>query len=169
MLESIVLNAQDVAGIVLRYGHLYGPGTSLSPGGKILEMVCRRQLPLVGNGAGAWSFIHIDDAAHVTQLAIEHGAPGLYNIVDDDPAEVAAWLPELARAIGARPPYHVPAWLGRLVVGDAGLSMMTTIRGTLNAKAKRLLGWQPEYASWRDAFRRGLVAGRPPEKFLKAV
>lgn len=168
-LESMVLNAQDVAGIVLRYGSFYGPGTSLSSHGKILEMVLRRQLPLVGNGAGVWSFIHIDDAAHATQLAIEHGTPGLYNVVDDEPAEVAVWLPELARAIGAKPPYHVPAWLGRLVFGDAGLSMMTAIRGSSNAKAKRILGWQPEYASWRDGFRRGLVAGQPPENFLKAV
>jgi nucleoside-diphosphate-sugar epimerase len=159
-LERMVLNAQDVTGIVLRYGSFYGLGTSLSPGGKILEMVLRRQL-LVGNGAGVRSFIHIDDAAHATQLAIEHGTPGLYNIVDDDPTEVAVWLPELARAIGAKPPYHVP-WLGRLVIGDAGLSIMTTIRGSSNAKAKRILGWQPEYASWRYGFRRGLVAGQQP-------
>ena len=139
------------------------------PGGEILEMVRRRKLPLVGNGAGVWPFIHIDDAAHATQLAIEHGTPGLYNVVDDEPAEVAIWLPELARAIGAKPPYHVPAWLGRLVIGDAGLSMMTTIRGSSNVKAKRILGWQPEFASWRDGFRHGLVAGQPLEKFLKAV
>lgn len=167
--ESMVLNAQDVGGIVLRYGSFYGPGTPLSTDGKILEMVRRRQLPLVGNGAGVWSFIHIDDAAYATELAVEDGTPGLYNIVYDDPAEVAVWLPELARAIGAKPPYNIPAWLGRLVLGDAGLSMMAATRGSSNTKAKRVLGWQSKHASWRDGFQRGLLAGQPPEKFLKAV
>lgn len=100
-----------------------------------------------------WSFIHIDDAAHATRVAVEQGPSGIYNIVDDDPAEVSVWLPVLARAVGARPPYHMPAWLGRLMIGEAGMAMMTTVRGSSNAKAKRLLRWQPLYPSWRDGFR----------------
>jgi nucleoside-diphosphate-sugar epimerase len=142
-----------MVGILLRYGSLYGPGTSIAPGGAIVEAVRRRKLPIVGDGAGIWSFIHIDDIAEATRVAIERGPSGIYNIVDDDPAEVSVWLPELARAIGAKAPYHVPAWVGRLAIGEPGVSMMTKIRGASNAKAKRVLGWQPSYASWRDGFR----------------
>jgi nucleoside-diphosphate-sugar epimerase len=127
-------------------------------GGDIVEAVRRRRFPIVGNGAGVWSFIHIDDAAAAAQLAIEHGPSGVYNIVDDEPAEIALWLPELARAVGGRPPLHVPVWIGRLAIGAAGVSMMTQTRGSSNAKAKRVLGWQPRYASWRDGFRHGLSA-----------
>lgn len=107
--------------------------------------------------ARGWSFTHIDDAANSTRLAIEHGPSGIYNIVDDEPTEVSVWLPELARTVGAKPPYHMPAWLGRLVIGEAGMSMMTNARGSSNAKAKRALGWQPVYPSWKDGFRRGLA------------
>jgi len=141
---------------VLRYGSFYGPGTSLSQDGEIVRALTRRKFPVVGSGAGVWSFIHIDDAASATRLAIERGTSGIYNIVDDDPAEVSMWLPDLARAIDARPPHHVPAWIGRLVIGDAGVSMMTRVRGSSNAKAKRALRWRPAYASWRAGFRRGL-------------
>ena len=168
-LEHIVLHADALNGIVVRYGSLYGPGTSISCKGEIVEMVRQRKFPLVGNGAGVWSFIHVDDAARATQLAIERGAPGLYNIVDDEPAEVSEWLPELARAVGARPPVRLPAWIGRFAIGEAGVSMMTKIRGSSNAKAKRALGWQPEYASWRDGFRRGLSAELPRIQLLKAI
>ena len=119
-------------------------------------MVRSRRLPIVGSGAGIWSFVHISDAAAATGIAVERGMPGIYNIVDDEPAPVSQWLPELAAAVGAKAPYRIPAWLGRLVVGNQGLAMMTESRGGSNAKAKRELGWKPVFASWRDGFRRGL-------------
>jgi nucleoside-diphosphate-sugar epimerase len=157
-LETMVVNATGIAGVVLRYGSFYGPGTSISPGAETLELVRQRKFPLVGDGAGVWSFIHTDDAANATRLAIEHAPAGIYNIVDDEPAEVSAWLPELAKVIGAPAPRHLPAWLGRLLLGDAGLSIMTQVRGSSNTKAKRVLGWRPAYASWREGFRRELAA-----------
>jgi nucleoside-diphosphate-sugar epimerase len=146
----------DLEGIVLRYGSFYGPGTSIASDGDIVKLVRRRQMPIIGGGAGVWSFIHIDDAAEATRLAIEGQAVGIFNIVDDEPAEVSTWLPELARAVGAPPPRHLPAWLGRLVGGEAIVSVMTRVRGSANTRAKRELGWQPAYASWRDGFRHGL-------------
>jgi len=155
-LEHTVTNSAGIAGAVLRYGSLYGPGTSTSDHGEIVTLIRQRKFPVVGNGQGIWSFIHVADAARATQLALERGATCLYNVVDDDPAEVAEWLPYLAQAVGAKPPFRLPVWLARFAVGDAGVSMMTQARGSSNAKAKRELGWQPEYASWRDGFRRGL-------------
>jgi 2-alkyl-3-oxoalkanoate reductase len=155
-LERAVLGAEGVESIVLRYGSLYGPGTSLSEGSFQLEGVRRRRFPIVGAGTGVSSFIHIDDAASATVAAIESDKTGLYNIVDDDPAPVAEWLPALAEAIGAKAPRHVPAWLARLFVGEHGVVMMTESRGASNAKAKRELGWQPTYPSWRVGFRVGL-------------
>jgi nucleoside-diphosphate-sugar epimerase len=157
-LESAVLTADAVAGTVLRYGVLYGPGTSLSTGdrGAQVEAVRRRQLPIVGDGGGIWSFVHIDDAVNATVLSIEQDKPGLYNIVDDEPAPVAEWLPALAEAIGAKPPRRLPAWLGRLAGGEAALAIMTESRGASNAKAKRELDWSPHYSSWRRGFREGL-------------
>ena len=155
-LESAVEELTGMIGVVLRYGSLYGPGTSIAPGGEIYEAVRRRQLPIIGGGRGVWSFIHADDAAAATAIAVSRDAGGIYNIVDDEPAEVSAWLPALATAIGARRPYRIPAWLGRLAVGSAGVSMMTSIRGSSNEKAKRILDWHPYYASWRDGFRRGV-------------
>lgn len=160
-LEAMVSGASGLTGIVLRYGGFYGPGTSLGEGGKFVEMVRRRQLPLFGAGTGVWSFLHIDDAANATRIAAGEGPGGIYNIVDDEPAEVAVWLPDLAQALGAKPPRHLPAWLGRLLVGEAGLSVMNKVRGSSNAKAKRVLGWRPIYATWRDGFRHGL-SGEPP-------
>ncbi len=151
-LESLMANLSGMAGTVLRYGSLYGPGTSISPEGEIVKMVRQRQFPLIGKGSGVWSFLHVDDAAAATTAAIETEAPGTYNIVDDDPAEVSIWLPELARVVGAKPPHHIPAWLGRFAVGDSGVSMMTSIRGSSNAKARHVLGWRPAYASWRQGF-----------------
>jgi len=156
-LEDMVLGAEGLTGIILRYGSFYGPGTSICEGCDIVEIVRKRQFPVVGGGTGVWSFIHIDDAAQATRLALEHGPAGKYNIVDDDPAEVATWLPALAQAVGAKPPMHVPAWLGRLLIGEAGVSIMTRIRGSSNAKAKSALGWQPVYASWRNGFRKVLA------------
>ena len=155
-LEKAVLHTNGIDGAVLRYGAFYGPGTSLGDGGLQLEAVQRRRFPIVGSGTGVMSFIHIDDAATATVAAIEKGTTGLYNIVDDDPAPVAKWLPDLAAAIGAKPPRRVPPWMARLFVGEHGVVMMTEARGASNAKAKRELGWRPAYASWREGFRRGL-------------
>ncbi|WP_448810510.1 NAD-dependent epimerase/dehydratase family protein [Agromyces bauzanensis] len=148
--------ATGVGGLALRYGGLYGPGNVIGRGGVMLEMVKAGKLPLVGGGTGVWSFCHIDDAASATAAAVTRGAPGRYNIVDDDPAPVSEWLPELARIVGAKPPRHVPAWLARPLIGENGVSLMTKTRGSSNAKAKRELGWQPRYASWREGFRTGL-------------
>ncbi|HZD78472.1 MAG TPA: NAD(P)-dependent oxidoreductase [Actinomycetota bacterium] len=153
-LESAVLGA-GMEGVVLRYGAFYGPGTSLAEGGPMLEPVRRRRFPIVGSGQGTWSFLHIDDAAGATAIAVERGT-GVYNITDDEPAAVRAWLPVLAEAIGARPPRRVPAWLARLLIGEAGVSLMTQIRGASNAKAKRELGWKPVVPTWRQGFRTGL-------------
>jgi len=122
-----------------------------------VEAIRKRQFPIVGNGAGVWSFAHVADVASATLAAIERGAPGVYNVCDDEPTPVAMWLPDLAKAVGARPPWRVPVWLGRLFIGEAGVSMMTLIRGASNAKAKRALGWEPRYATWRDGFRSGLA------------
>jgi nucleoside-diphosphate-sugar epimerase len=150
-LEDAVTGANWLEGLVLRYGGFYGPGTGLGPeGGEQLEMIRSRKFPVVGDGGGVWSFIHIEDAADATVAAVTRGRPGIYNIVDDDPATVAEWLPAVASAVGAAPPRHVPRWLGRLVAGEAAAVMMTEVRGASNEKAKRELGWQPRHASWRE-------------------
>jgi nucleoside-diphosphate-sugar epimerase len=152
-LESAVTGAGWTEGVVLRYGGFYGPGTSLSSeGGEMTEALRKRKFPVVGNGAGVWSFIHIEDAADATVAAIEHGRRGIYNIVDDEPAPVSEWLPAVANAVGARAPRHVPRWLGRMLAGEAATVMMTEVRGASNAKAKRELGWEPKHRSWRDGF-----------------
>jgi nucleoside-diphosphate-sugar epimerase len=149
-LETAVLGADWTEGIVLRYGWFYGPGTSLSPGSEQLEMIRRRKFPLVGDGGAVWSFIHVADAADATMAAVEDGAPGVYNVVDDDPAPVAEWLPAVASTLGARKPVRVPRFVGRLFAGEAGVVMMTELRGASNAKAKRELGWRPAHPSWRE-------------------
>jgi nucleoside-diphosphate-sugar epimerase len=149
-LEEAVTGAEWTEGIVLRYGGFYGPGTSLAPGGENAEMILKRRFPVVGDGAGVWSFVHIGDAAEATVAALERGQRGIYNVVDDEPAPVSEWLPAIASALGAKPPRHVPRWLGRLAAGEAGVVMMTDIRGASNAKAKRELGWQLQYPSWRQ-------------------
>ena len=151
-LESAVTGADWTEGIVLRYGGFYGPGTSLSPGGEQFEMLRKRKYPVVGNGAGVWSFVHIADAAEATVAAVEHGKRGIYNVVDDEPAAVAEWLPALAQAIGAPKPWHVPTFVGRVFAGEPGIVMMTEMRGASNAKAKRELGWAPRHPSWREGF-----------------
>jgi nucleoside-diphosphate-sugar epimerase len=152
-LEDAVVGA---GGIALRYGTFYGPGTGFALDGDLVELVRKRRLPIVGDGAGVWSFIHLDDAATATVAAIDRGEPGVYNISDDEPAPVSVWLPELAKAVRAKPPRTVPVWLGRLATGEVGVSMMTKIRGVSNAKATRELGWRPHYATWRHGFRTGL-------------
>ena len=154
--ENAVVKARGIEGIALRYGNFYGPGTGLDLGGDIVAQVRKRMLPIIGNGAGIWSFVHMDDAAAAAIAAIEHGSPGVYNVADDEPAPVAKWLPDLAAVVGAKPPRHVPVWLGRLVAGEVGVSMMTQIRGTSSAKAKAELGWSPRYRTYREGFRNGL-------------
>ena len=156
-LEETVVGAEGIEGIALRYGGFYGPGTSLGEGGEHLAAVGKRAFPVVGNGAGLWSFVHIDDVAAATLAAIERGRRGLYNIVDDEPAQTSEWLPYLAKVLGAKPPRHVPEWLGRLVAGEQLVSMMTEGRGASNAKAKRELGWKLIHPTWREGFVNGLT------------
>lgn len=158
-LERAVLDTHGIEGIVLRYANFYGPGTGIAADGEIAPLLRKRRYPIVGDGRGVWSFVHIDDAAIATVAAIEVGRPGVYNVADDDPACTAEWLPELAKAIGAKPPRHVPAWLARLGAGEAGVSMFTRIRGASNAKARRELAWIPRFRSWRTGFFEGLADG----------
>jgi nucleoside-diphosphate-sugar epimerase len=155
-LEERVLAAKELDGIVLRYGGFYGPGTSFAEDGESLEAIRKRKFPIVGDGGGLASFIHVEDAARATVAAIERGRRGIYNIVDDEPAPVAAWLPYAAAAVGAKPPRHVPFWLGKLFAGEMLATMMVEGRGASNAKAKRELDWHPLYRSWRDGFVIGL-------------
>lgn len=157
-LEQAV-TAAPLAGIALRYGSLYGPGASEM----FVRLLRRRRVPIIGGGSGVWSFLHVTDAAAATVAAVSQGAPGVYNVVDDDPATVAEWLPVLASGAGARPPWHVPGWLGRLAAGEAGLSIMTRVRGSSNVKAKREFGWTPIWATWRDGFAHGLDRAHPPK------
>ncbi len=155
-LESAVLQSGSLEGIVLRYGGFYGPGTSIGEGAEMLNEIRRRRVPIIGGGTGIWSFVHIDDAASATVAAVEGGKPGIYNIVDDDPAPVSEWLSTLARVLGAKQPFRIPAWRGRLAAGEHVVVMMTALRGASNQKAKHELGWQPRWTSWKDGFRYGL-------------
>jgi nucleoside-diphosphate-sugar epimerase len=151
-LETAVL---DAGGAVLRYGGFYGPGTSMAPGEQVPELIRKRRFPLVGDGSGVWSFIHVADAAEATVAAIERGRRGVYNVVDDDPAPMREWLPAFADALGAKPPRRVPLWLARPFAG-ANAQMSVAMRGASNEKAKRELGWLPHYGTWRVGFREGL-------------
>lgn len=155
-LEDTVRKTEDIQSLALRYGFFYGPGTGIAKGGPIIKLVRNRMMPIIGNGAGIWSFIHIDDAARATVDAVLNGSPGIYNIVDDEPAPVSVWLPALAGAVGAKPPLPVPVWLGKLAVGEGGVSMMIKNRGGSNVKAKREFGWKLTYPSWRRGFVEGL-------------
>jgi nucleoside-diphosphate-sugar epimerase len=158
-LEETVLNARWTEGIVLRYGAFYGPSPGV-PGGEMHELIQKRKFPLVGDGGGVWSFIHIADAAEATVAAVEHGRRGVYNIVDDDPAPVAEWLPVLTRMLSGKKPRRVPRFLVRLAAGEFGVLMMTEARGASNAKAKRELGWSPAHPSWREGFATARASGR---------
>jgi nucleoside-diphosphate-sugar epimerase len=149
-LEAAVLGARWTEGIVLRYGAFYGPGTSLAAGEEAFELIRKRKFPVIGDGGGVWSFVHVADAAEATVAAVERGSRGVYNIVDDHPAPVAEWLPAVAQTIGARKPMRVPKFVGRLFAGEAGVVMLTDTRGASNAKAKRDLGWRPAHPSWRE-------------------
>jgi nucleoside-diphosphate-sugar epimerase len=157
-LDEAVTGAGWLEGVVLRYGGFYGPGTTLSadPAAAHSAAIRKRQFPVVGDGGGVWSFIHIDDAAAATAAAVERGERGIYNVVDDEPAPARDWMPELARVLHAKPPRRVPRWLGRLLAGEAATVMMTEVRGASNEKVKRELGWKPRFPSWRQGFAQGL-------------
>jgi nucleoside-diphosphate-sugar epimerase len=157
-LERAVTTIEWGEGLVLRYGGFYGPGTavSLAPDAQVAAPIRKRRFPIVGGGGGVWSHVHIADAASATAAAVERGRPGIYNVVDDDPAPVREWLPVLASALGAKPPRRVPRWLGRLLAGETVTVTMTEVRGASNAKAKRELDWRLRYPSWRQGFAQGL-------------
>jgi 2-alkyl-3-oxoalkanoate reductase len=164
--EKAVPAAEGLEGVVLRYGGLYAKGTGMLADESI-ELIRKRQFPVVGDGAGVWSFVYTGDAASATVAALDRGAPGIYNVVDDDPAPAREWLPYLAEVMGAKPPRRVPVWLGRIAAGEVPVSMMTRIRGSSNAKAKRELGWQPRYASWREGF--AAEAGEPSRRGAEPI
>jgi 2-alkyl-3-oxoalkanoate reductase len=155
-MEELVLNTEGLDGLVLRYGFFYGPGTHYGPDGSITQDARRRRLPIVGAGTGVFSFIHVDDAADATVAAVERGAPGIYNIVDDEPAPMREWVPALAAAVGAKPPWRVPAWVAKLIAGRQAAGSALELRGASNEKAKRELGWQPAHPSWREGFAESL-------------
>ena len=163
-LESMVTSLSGLTGVILRYGGFYGPGTSLARGGHFLEMIRAGKFPIIGGGTAVWSFIHVDDAAAATVLAMQGAYGGIFNIVDDEPAEVSVWLPEFARQLGARAPLRVPKWLGRLAVGEAGVFLMTEARGASNAKAKRILNWTPLYPTWREGLRMSVTDENAPAR-----
>ena len=157
-LEQAVTSIEWGEGLALRYGGFYGPGTSVSlaDDAVMTEPIRKRRFPIVGNGGGIFSYVHIEDAAAATAIAVERGRPGVYYVVDDEPAPVREWLPALASALDAKPPRRVPRWLGRLAAGEAATAMLTEAKGASNEKAKREFGWQPRYASWRQGFAQGL-------------
>ena len=155
-MEALVLGADGVDGLVLRYGFFYGPGTHYGADGAMVADVHRRRLPIVGRGAGVFSFIHVDDAADATVAAVERGAAGVYNVTDDEPAAMSEWVPVLADAAGAKRPMRVPVWLAKLVGGKQAATFASELRGASNEKAKRELGWQPAHPSWRSGFAESL-------------
>jgi nucleoside-diphosphate-sugar epimerase len=155
-LEEATLGSDSVEGVVLRYGLFYGPGTAFARDGSTAAMVRKRAFPVVGRGTAVYSYIQVDDAAGATVAALDHGAPGAYNVVDDDPAMMREWLPKYADALGARPPRRVPRFIVRLAAGKFGLYMSTQLQGAKNEKAKRELGWQPRWTSWRQGFQEAL-------------
>ena len=157
-MEGMVLGSEGIDGLVLRYGFFYGPGTYYGEDGTSTEDVRRRRMPIVGRGTGVFSFIHVDDAADATVAAVERGAPGVYNVADDDPAPMSEWVPTFAQAAGAKPPRRVPVWLARFVAGKDVTGFALTLRGASNEKAKRELGWEPAHPSWRSGFAESLGA-----------
>jgi nucleoside-diphosphate-sugar epimerase len=155
-LDAAVTGTEGIDGLVLRYGWFYGAGSSYARDGFFGDQVRKRRFPVVGRGSGVFSFIHVDDAADATVAAVERGAPGIYNIVDDEPAPMREWLPVYAEAIGAKPPRRVPRFLARLIAGQYAVSLATDLRGASNERAKAELGWTPSHASWRQGFRDSL-------------
>jgi nucleoside-diphosphate-sugar epimerase len=154
--ERTVTEAEGIEGLALRYGFFYGPGTWYARGTKLARAFKWRSFPVVGEGTGVFPFIHVEDAAGATIAALERGAPGVYNVVDDEPAPMGEWVPAFAEAVGARPPWRVPVWLAKPFAGKTNTFMAVAMRGASNAKAKRELGWEPRYPSWRQGFREGL-------------
>jgi len=152
-LDGAVTGTEGIDGLVLRYGFFYGPGTAYAPGGFFDREVRRRRFPVVGKGSGVFSFVHVDDAADATVAAVARGAPGIYNVVDDEPAPLREWLPVYADALGAKRPRRVPRFLARLVAGEYTVALATELRGASNERAKAELGWAPRYSSWRQGFR----------------
>lgn len=155
-LEQAVAHATDLEGLVLRYGYFYGPGTYYASDGSLADETRRRRQPIVGSGAGVFSFVHVDDAAAATVAAVERGAPGIYNVVDDDPAPMRVWAPIYADALGAKPPLRIPRLVARVAAGPMAVAFSTQLRGASNAKARAELGWEPRLSSWRDGFREAL-------------
>lgn len=151
-MESQVLGAEGMEGVVLRYGWLYGPGTFFAADGSSTEDAHKRKLPIVGKGGGTFSFLQVEDAGAATVAAVERGAPGIYNVVDDEPAPMREWVPVFCEAVGAKKPFRVPTWIARLIAGPAAVASATQLRGADNAKAKAELGWQPAWSSWRQGF-----------------
>ena len=152
-LERLVTEADGLDGLVLRYGYFYGPETPYARDGAVAGLVRKRRFPIVGRGSGVFSFVHVDDAATATVAAVGRGAPGIYNVVDDEPAPVSEWLPAYAEVIGAPPPGRAPAFVARLLAGRYAVYAATKSRGASNAKAKRELAWELRYPSWRQGFR----------------
>jgi nucleoside-diphosphate-sugar epimerase len=155
-MEALVLGAEDLEGLVLRYGFFYGPGTYYADDGTTTSDVRRRRMPIVGKGTGVFSFVHVDDAADATVAAVERGAPGVYNVADDEPVTMSDWLPVFAEAAGAKRPLRVPVWLARFVGGREVPTFALELRGASSEKAKRELGWQPAHPSWRTGFAESL-------------
>lgn len=152
-IEALETTVLDAGGVVLRYGYFYGPGTAYAAGdGALAARVRKRGFPIVGDGAGVFSFVHVDDAAAATVAAVERGVPGVYNVVDDDPAPLRDWLPEYASAIGAKPPRRVPVLAARIAAGAWMTLTATKMHGASNEKARRELGWEPRWPSWRQGF-----------------
>jgi nucleoside-diphosphate-sugar epimerase len=152
-LEDAVTKTEGIEGLALRYGFFYGPGSAYARDGYYAREVRRRRFPIVGKGSGVFSFIHVDDAAAATVAAVERGRPGVYNVVDDDPAPLREWLPVYAEVLGAKKPWRVPRFIARLAAGDYATRLATELRGASNSRAKTELAWQPRYASWRSGFR----------------
>jgi nucleoside-diphosphate-sugar epimerase len=155
-LEQRTLGSERVEGVVLRYGFFYGPGTSYAASGSSAEQARKRQFPVIGRGGGMWPFIHVEDAAAATVAALDRGAPGIYNVVDDEPARFSEWVPLYADAVGAKPPRRVPRWMARIAAGPQIVHYATELQPVSNEKAKRELGWRPRYPSWRQGFREAL-------------
>ncbi len=157
-LEDAVTGINWADGVVLRYGAFYGPGTGISsdPGALLTKAIRKRRFPIIGDGGGVWSFVHIEDAVSATVAAVDRGGPGIYNIVDDEPAPVREWLPFLAEQLGAKKPRRAPRFVARVLAGEAPVLMMTEVRGGSNAKAKRELGWRPRWSTWHLGFAKGL-------------
>lgn len=150
--ERAVTTTTDVEALALRYGFFYGPGTAIERDSETIDLIRDRKMPIVGDGGGVWSFIHVEDVAQATVAAVARGATGIYNVVDDEPAPVSEWLPFLARVLEAKTPRKVPVWLGRLLIGDGGVRMMTESRGGSNARAKQEFAWSPVFPTWRVGF-----------------